>query len=131
VTEVIDAVIKQIVNGVNWVTVFYIIFGLTALYIARLIGISPPHLLRDLLREVVELFTLPQMSRTAIDGAITLALIIMTIVVGLFCFMETVPSFLSIFVAGVEGKGQSVLFFIFMVFMLVIGGILSLWTTRR
>ena len=129
--ESLQHIVTEVTNGVNWLLVFYILFGLFVLFIARLIGISPPHILRDLLHEVIILFSSPKISRTAIDGALTVALILITILVGIYCFMLEVPGFLSIFVKGIEGEGQPLFLLVAMVFMLVIGGILSLFVTRR
>ena len=127
----INTILQQIVDGVNWVVVFYVLFALGVLYVAHRIGISPPHLLRDLTHEIVLLLTRPEISRTTIDASITLALIVITILVGLYCFMHEMPNALSIFTKGVEGEGQPVFLFIIMVFMLIVGGILSLFVTRR
>jgi hypothetical protein len=130
-SDFLQNIFTQVLHGVNWPLVFYVLFGLFALFIARLIGILPSHILLGLLHEVIGLFVNPEISRTSIDGALTVALILITVLVGIYCFLLEVPGFLSIFVKGIEGDGQPIFLLVTMVFMLVIGGILSLFVTRR
>jgi type II secretory pathway component PulF len=69
--------------------------------------------------------------RLAPVGAITIALIVFTAVVLLFLQMRELPEFVSLFQRGVEGDGQSILLFTFMVFVTAVTTILSLIVTRR
>jgi hypothetical protein len=70
-----------------------------------------------------------QVSRTAIDGAITLALISFTVVVVLITLMHELPEILRFLNVGAETPDQFIYLVIFMVIATIITAILSLLIT--
>ena len=116
--DTLHQIFVKVADGVNWPLVFYILFGLFALAVlVRWVKLSPVHIAIEILKEIIGVLRLQGLTRTTIDGAITISLIVFTAVVLLFLQMRELPEFLSIFQRGVEGDGQSILLFMFMVFV--------------
>jgi hypothetical protein len=69
----------------------------------RWVKLSPAHTAIEILKEIIEILRLQELTRTSIDGATTIALIVYTAVVLLFLEMRELPDFLAIFQKGVEG----------------------------
>jgi hypothetical protein len=123
--EILDSLAK----GVNWPVVFYIAFGVLMLIaLVRLANLSPPHIAIEIIKEIGEVLR-GQVSRTAIDGAITLALIAFTAVVVLITLMHELPEILRFLNVGAETPDQFVYLIIFMVIATIITAILSLKIT--
>jgi hypothetical protein len=130
--DTLHQIFVKVAEGVNWPLVFYILFGLFALgVLVRWVKLSPVHIAIEILKEIIGVLQLQGLTRTTIDGVITVALIVFTAVVLLFLQMRELPEFLSIFQKGVEGEGQSILLFVFMTFLTAVTTILSLVVTRR
>jgi hypothetical protein len=124
-----DRIGSSLADGVNWPIVFYIAFGVVMLIaLVRLANLSPVHIAVEIIKEIGEV--LPgQVSRTAIDGALTLALIAFTAVVVLITLMHELPEILRFLNVGAETPDQFIYLIIFMVIATVITAILSLLIT--
>ena len=130
--DTLENILAKLADGVNWPVVFYILFGVFVLgVLVRWVKLSPAHIAIEILKEIVGVLRLQGLTRTSIDGATTIALIVFTAFVLLFSVMRELPDFLTIFGRGVEGEGQSILLVIFMVFITALTTILSLLVTRR
>jgi hypothetical protein len=124
-----DRIGSSLADGVNWPIVFYIAFGVVMLIaLVRLANLSPVHIAVEIIKEIGEV--LPgQVSRTAIDGALTLALTAFTAVVVLITLMHELPEILRFLNVGAETPDQFIYLIIFMVIATVITAILSLLIT--
>ena len=130
--ETLNQILTKVIDGVNWPLVFYILFGLFSLgVLVRWVKLSPVHIAVEILKEIIAVLRLQGLTRTAIDGAITIAMIVFTSVVLLFFEMHELPEFISIFKRGVEDNGQSISLLILMVLVTALTAILSLLVTRR
>jgi hypothetical protein len=130
--ETLNQILTKVIDGVNWPLVFYILFGLFSLgVLVRWVKLSPAHIAVEILKEIIAVLRLQGLTRTAIDGAITIAMIVFTSVVLLFSEMHELPEFISIFKRGVEDNGQSISLLILMVLVTAFTAILSLLVTRR
>lgn len=130
--DTLHEIVGKVADGVNWPLVFYILFGLFALgVLVRWVKLSPVHIAIEIVKEITGVLRLEGLTRTTIDGAITIALAVYTGIALLVLEMRELPEFLSIFHKGVEGKEQSILLCMFMIFVTAVTVILSLVVTRR
>jgi hypothetical protein len=124
-----DKIWNSLADGVNWPVIFYIAFGVLMLIaLVRLANLSPAHIAIEIIKEIGEVMR-GQVSRTAIDGAITLALIAFTAVVVLVTLMHELPEILRFLNVGAETPDQFIYQIIFMVIATIITAILSLLIT--
>lgn len=120
----------RLAEEIAWPVVFYVLVALFVLWILRRLDLSPLHLLREMVHEIVGLLRQPGLTRRNIDGALTVAFLIFTLVVLIVTMLHEVPDFLSIFKIGVETEGQPIYLLVFMLLLTAIVGILSLHVTR-
>jgi hypothetical protein len=129
--EALEKILQKIADGVNWPVIFYVLFGLLVLWIlVRWLHLSPVHIAIDVLKEITSVLARRDVTRTSIDGAVTIAMILFTAVTLLVVEMRELPEFLSIFRAGAETEGQPIFLVAFMIFMTSLTAILSLLVTR-
>jgi hypothetical protein len=134
-TELLKYIAQQVVYGVRWDFVFYILFGLFSLgVLVRWVKLSPIHIAIEIFKEILGALGLKGMTRTNIDGAVTISFVFFSLLALLSAKMQELPdflAFLAIFRRGVESQEQSLLLFLFMVFMTLFTMIVSLILTRR
>jgi len=128
----INYIQNQIAYGVNWVVIFYIVFGTVVLgIIIKWCGLSPTHIARETIKEIGQIFTSKSITRMSIDGALTFALISFTAIVLIISSVHELGDYVSLLRTGVEKEGQASLLAIFMIFWTSIMGITSLIITDR
>ena len=71
-----------------------------------------------------------QISRTAIDGALTLALIAFTALIVLTATMHELPEMMKVLKGGIEDANQFICLIMFMVCVTVIAALISLLITE-
>lgn len=125
-----EHVVHDIVYGVDWALVFYVILALFVLEITvKRFGLSPIHAVFRLFSEVLEIFK--GGSRVAVDGGLTLAMILFTMITVIFFSMHEFIEQLEILKKGVEAVGQPWWLVVMMIFWTGLVGILSLVVTRK
>jgi hypothetical protein len=125
-------IIKEIVLGVNWPFVLYVVIGVIITgVIVKYYNLSPVHLAIAVMREIRQLVESPHVTRTSIDGALTIAMILFT-AAAIFVFaIDKISEVISLLRTGVEREGQPPLFVCFLIFWTSIVVIVSLVITNN
>jgi hypothetical protein len=126
----LNAVLLQVLHGVNWPIIFYLLFALMVLWVLRQLGLSPAHLAIEIVQEVIGVLTRPGSTRVNIDGAITIASIVFVGFTIMALEIHELSEVMSIFRAGVEAHWQPLYLIVLLIFAGTLAGILSLWATR-
>lgn len=127
----IDKILNSIVDGVSWPLVFYVFLAILAVgIVVKLLRLSPVEAAKELVAEVAKITSQP-VTRTGIDGALTISMILFTLIVLLVTLAQELPEILSMLKGGVETNSQSLFLLVFMICATGIAGLLSLLITRR
>jgi hypothetical protein len=125
----INTICNDIVNNVHWATYADIVSSAAILWLViRVFGLSPVHIMKEIVEEIGKVLQ-GQTSRTAIDGALTLALIAFTALIVLTTTMHELPEMVKLLRGGAEEPSQFIPLVIFMVCATIIAAILSLLIT--
>jgi hypothetical protein len=99
--------------------------------IVRYLNLSPVHLAIRALTEIRDVITNPNVTRTSIDGGLTILMSLVTVACVFFLLIEKLSSVVLLLVSGIEKENQSLLFIVFLMFFDALVVILSLLITRR
>jgi hypothetical protein len=113
----------------------YIVFVVVSVVIIGVIvkyyNLSPVHQAMRAIKEIRDVIVSPNVTRTSIDGALTIGMILFTAVCVFFFAVEKMGNVVSLLLTGVEKEGQSWIFICFLIFWTSIVVIASLLITSN
>jgi hypothetical protein len=113
-------------NWILYVLVAVFIIGV----IVKLFDLSPVHLALRAGKEIIEVITNKNITRTSIDGALTIMLAVFTAACVFFLLIERLSDFVMLLAYGIDKEHQPLLFIVFLMFFDAIVVIISILVTR-
>jgi hypothetical protein len=117
-------------TAVNWPMLIYVGFSVAVIVIlSRYANINPVELALNLVREIIGLVTSGKITRTGIDGGITIGLFALAAITLVVAVMRDLPEALGLFGHGPERPTELLMLIVFFVVFIAVTGIISLVVT--